>query len=85
MGATLETMTVKATTEKEAAVKIMYSSNDSDPYSGWFNTCHEYVNKTYKLKEDEFIDWVEENGEKRVLYLIKMSPTEYLGCAWCAC
>lgn len=85
MGATLETMTVTATTEQEAAVKIMHSSSDNDPYSGWFNTCDVFVNKTYKLKEDEFEDWVAENGEKRVLYLIKMSPTEYLGCAWCAC
>jgi hypothetical protein len=85
MGATFETMTVKATTAKEAAVKIINSSTDTDPYSGWFNTCSEFVDKTYKMREDDFEDWVLDNGEKRVLYLIKMSTTTYLGCAWCAC
>lgn len=85
MGATLETMTVEATTAKEAAVKIIGSGFGSDPYSGWFDTCHEFVDKTYKLKENEFTDWVMDNGEKRVLYVIKMTTTTYLGSAWCAC
>ena len=58
MGATLETMRVKATTAKEAAVKIIGSGNGNDPYSGWFDTCHEFVDKTFKLKESEFEDWV---------------------------
>lgn len=85
MGATLETMTVEATTAKEAAVKIIGSGFGNDPYSGWFDTCHEFVDKTYKLKENEFTDWVMDNGEKRVLYVIKMTPTTYIGSAWCAC
>ena len=85
MGATLEFTKVKATTAKEAAVKIMYEGNETDPYSGWFNTCGEFVDKTYKIRESEFSDWVLNRGEKRVLYIIKISPTEYEGGAWCAC
>ena len=85
MGATLETMRVKATTAKEAAVKIIGSGYGNDPYSGWFDTCHEFVDKTFKLKESEFEDWVAENGEKRVLYVMKDTTTEYVGWAWCAC
>jgi len=85
MGATLETMKVKATTAKEAAVKIIGSGFGNDPYSGWFDTCHEFVDKTFKLREKDFEDWVAENGEKRVLYVIKETTTEYIGCAWCAC
>ena len=84
MGATLEFMKVKATTAKEAAVKIMYDRNETDSYSGWFNTCVEFVDKTYKIRESEFSDWVLNRGEKRVLYIIKISPTEYEGGAWCA-
>lgn len=85
MGATLESIRVKATTAKEAAVKIMNSGYGNDPYSGWFDTCHEFVDKTFKLRESEFEDWVEENGEKRVLYVMKDTTTEYVGWAWCAC
>ena len=85
MGATLETMRVKATTAKEAAVKIIHSADTDDCYSGWFNTCSEYVDKTYKIREDEFEDWVCENGEKRVLYVMKETTEEYIGWAWCAC
>ena len=85
MGATLETMRVKATTAKEAAVKIIGSGFGKDPYSGWFDTCHEFVDKTFKLLEKDFEDWVAENGEKRVLYVMKDTTTEYVGCAWCAC
>jgi hypothetical protein len=85
MGATLESMLVKATTANEAVVKITKSLNTDDPYSGWFNTCDEYVDKTYKIREDDFEDWVEENGEKRVLYVIKWDTEHYYGCAWCAC
>jgi len=85
MGATLETMRVKATTAKEAAVKIIGSGFGNDPYSGWFDTCHEFVDKTFKLREKDFEDWVAENGEKRVLYVIKETTTEYIGCGWCAC
>lgn len=85
MGATLETMRVKATTAKEAAIKIIGSGNGNDPYSGWFDTCHEFVDKTFKLKESEFEDWVAENGEKRVVYVMKDTTTEYVAWAWCAC
>ena len=85
MGATLEFTEVTATTAKEAAVKIMYDGNETDPYSGWFNTCSEFVDKTYEMGEDEFFDWVQDDGYKRVLYLLKISPTEYKGAAWCAC
>ena len=85
MGATLEFTRVEATYAKEAAVLIIYGCGETDPYSGDFNTCSEYVDKTYKITEDEFFDWVQMDGEKRVLYLIKISPTEYNGAAWCAC
>ena len=85
MGATLETMTVEATTAKEAAVKIIHDSTDTDPYSGWFNTCDGFVDKTFTMKENDFENWVFDNGDKRTLYLMKMTPTTYVGWAWCAC
>lgn len=85
MGATFETLMVKATTAKEAAVKIINSSTDTDPYSGWFNTCDGFVDKTFKMREKDFEDWVLENGDKRTLYLIKWDTEHYFGCAWCAC
>ena len=85
MGATLETIKVEATTAKEAAVKIIYGCGTDDPYSGDFNTCSEYTDLTYGIREDEFEKYVAENGEKRRLYILKDSPTEYIGWAWCAC
>ena len=85
MGATLETTRVEATNSKEAAVKIIYGCGTDDPYSGDFNTCGEYTDLTYKIREDEIEDYVIEHGDKRTLYLIKDTPETYIGWAWCAC
>lgn len=85
MGATLETIRVEATDCKEAVMKIIHSGDTDDCYSGWFNTCSDYVNLTYKVTEDDFQEYVTEKGEKRVLYVMKDGTEHFIGWAWCAC
>lgn len=88
MGATLELTRVSAKSWKEAVNKVVDVSTNFyglNPYSGSFNTISDWkeCKKSFN-SEDEFEDWVCENGDKREAYVWKKG-TKYVLCGWCAC
>lgn len=86
MGATLEFTRVYASSFGDAVRQLGEQTMSDDPYSGDFNTCYEYENKSRKFESaEEFCDWVEEGGEKREAYFYKLDGDRWLVGAWCAC
>ena len=86
MGATLEFTRVRANDYRSAVRQLQEQTMSSDPYSGDFNTCYDYDNKSRKFESvEEFTDWVEEDGEKREAYFYKLDGDRWLVGAWCAC
>lgn len=86
MGATLEFKRVTAKDFREAVRQLQDSTMSNDPYSGDFNTCHDYYNLSKRFKDSiTFADWVEEDGEKREAYFYKLDGHRWLVGAWCAC
>ena len=86
MGATLEFTRVTAKDYKEAVRKLRENTLSSDPYSGDFNTCHDYYNESNGFDSvDEFADWVEDEGQKREAYFYKLDGDRWLVGGWCAC
>lgn len=86
MGATLEFTRVKAKSFTGAIRELHDRPMSDDPYSGDFNTCHDYEDKSRKFEDvGEFCDWVEEEGEKREAYFYKLDEDRWLIGAWCAC
>lgn len=86
MGATLEFTRVKAQSFTGAIRLLNEQSWSDDPYSGDFNTCHDYEDKSRKFESvNDFCDWVEEEGEKREAYFYKLDGDRWLIGAWCAC
>ena len=69
MGATLEFARLEAKDYRTAIVILQEGFYTTDPYSGDFNTCDEFYNYSKKFDDvNQFNDWVEEEGEKRVAY-----------------
>lgn len=86
MGATLEFTRLRAESYSSAKVQLQEQTMSQDPYSGDFNTCYDYDNKSRKFETaEEFCDWVEEEGEKREAYFYKLDGDRWLVGAWCAC
>jgi hypothetical protein len=86
MGATLEFTRVRANDYRTAIRQLQDQEMSSDPYSGDFNTCHDYYNKSKSFESAEnFCDWVEDEGEKREAYFYKLDGDRWLVGAWCAC
>lgn len=86
MGATLEFTRVKAETYGRAVTELQDTYYTSDPYSGEFNTCDEFYNYSKRFEDvNDFTDWVEEDGEKRVAYFYQYEKGRWLVGAWCAC
>jgi hypothetical protein len=88
MGATLELTRVSAKSWKEAVSKVVEVSTNYygiNPYSGSFNTISDWYecNKSFD-SEDDFEDWVCDNGDKREGYVWKKG-NKYVLCGWCAC
>lgn len=86
MGATLEFTRVKAQSFTGAIKQLQEKTLSTDPYSGDFNTCYDYDNKSRKFESvNAFADWVEEEGEKREAYFYRLDGDIWLIGAWCAC
>ena len=86
MGATLEFRRIKAKDYASAIRELQDNCYSSDPYSGDFNTCHDYSNQSKRFRSvEEFSDWVEEDGEKREAYFYKLDGERWIVGAWCAC
>ena len=86
MGATLEFARLEAKDYRTAIVILQEGFYTTDPYSGDFNTCYDYDNKSRKFESvEEFTDWVEDEGEKREAYFYKLDGDRWLVGAWCAC
>lgn len=86
MGATLEFARLKAKDCRTAVVVLHEGFYTSDPYSGDFNTCDEFYDYSKRFENvNDFTDWVEEDGEKRVAYFYEYEKGRWLVGAWCAC
>ena len=86
MGATLEFARLEAKDYRTAIVVLQEGFYTTDPYSGDFNTCDEFYNYTKKFDDvNQFNDWVEEEGEKRVAYFYEYEKGCWLVGGWCAC
>ena len=86
MGATLEFARLEAKDYRTAIVILQEGFYTTDPYSGDFNTCDEFYNYTKKFEDvNQFNDWVEEEGEKRVAYFYEYDKGRWLVGGWCAC
>jgi hypothetical protein len=86
MGATLEFARLKAKDCRTAVVVLHEGFYTSDPYSGDFNTCDEFYDYSNRFENvNDFTDWVEEDGEKRVAYFYEYEKGRWLVGAWCAC
>ena len=86
MGATLEMTRIIADSYYNAIRKIQEQETSSDPYSGEFNTCGDYSNRSNKHKSvEDFFDWVEDEGEKRTAYFYKCDNDRWEVVGWCAC
>jgi len=86
VGATLEFTRVKASTFSDAVKQLQEQTMSSDPYSGDFNTCSDYYNRTSKHDSvDSFADWVEDEGDKWEAYFYEYEKERWIIGAWCAC
>ena len=86
MGATLEITRVIADSYYSAIRRLQDQEISDDPYSGDFNTCGDYSNRTNKHENaQDFFDWVEEYGEKREAYFYRIDGNRWYVSGWCAC
>lgn len=90
MGATLDYVSVQAETSEEAiniAVGNALYEHGRSPYSGTLATISDWsvLRRGRFESQDDFYDWVEENGDKRDGYIWQSSEDIWNLCGWCAC